>query len=173
MEEPHCKVPMSLRSLSTKTAALLLALSFACAGSAGARTKATPTPEPTPTPVADPAVTKLIMQQFVAWQAGNINKSLYAPAVVSKLTDDKINQVSHALGMLGPLTGEVFIGPFTAQDVPPDAHGYIYQMQCREGNVYMWMIVDNTGKIATVFFKDRITTEDVEVPGTGAPSSPP
>jgi hypothetical protein len=166
---------MSLRSLSISLIATiaLSATVIASTSVAGARPKATPTPVPTPTPVADPGITKLVVQQFVAWQAGNVNKTLYAPAVLSKLTDDKINQVSHALGTLGALTGTVYIGPFSAQDVPADAHGYIYQMQCREGNVYLWMIIDGQGKIATIFFKDRLDTEEVEVPASAAPSPTP
>lgn len=139
-------------------------------GAAAARPKPAPTPSPTPTPVADPAVTKAFRQQFVAWQAGTVNKSLYAAGVQDKLSDDKINDVSRRLGTLGPLTDLVYIGPLMSSDMPPDAHGYIYQMLCREGSVFMWLIFDKQGKIATVFFKDKLTTEEVEVPASAAPS---
>ena len=154
--------------------AALLALGIASAAGIrpAAAARPTPTPAPTPTPVADPAVTRIARQQFVAWQAGSINKSLYAPEVVSKLTDAKIADVSHALSALGPLTGTVYIGPFSAVDIPPDAHAYIYQMQCADGNIYLWMILDGKGKIATIFFKDKLDVETVERPDTAA-SSPP
>ena len=46
---------------------------------AGARPKPTPTPSPTVAPVADPAITKLARQQFLAWQVGTIDKNLYSP----------------------------------------------------------------------------------------------
>ena len=149
---------------------VLLALVAVLVAPAGARPSPTPTPAPTPTPVADPAVTKIVRQQFVAWQAGNINKSLYAPELVAKLTDAKISDVARVLGALGPLNDTTFVGPFAAPDIPPDAHGYIYQMHCAEGNIFLFMILDGSGKIATIFFKDKLTTVNVEVsPGATTP----
>jgi hypothetical protein len=156
----------------------VLALAFAavalsCPAVAPARPSSpTPTPAPTPTPVADPAVTKIIRQQFLAWQSGSIDKSLYAPQVLSKLTDAKIDDVAHALGALGPLANTVYVAPFIAPDMPPDARGYIYQMQCTEGNIYLWMILDGSGKIASIFFKDRMDVETIERPGTPPPNPP-
>ncbi|HZP66367.1 MAG TPA: hypothetical protein VFB32_08655 [Rudaea sp.] len=138
---------------------------------AGARPSPTPTPAPTPAPVADPLVTKIARQQFVAWQAGSINKRLYAPEVVPKLTDDKINDVARALSALGPLTDMTFVGPFSAADIPSGSEGYIYQMHCQEGNIYMWMILDSDGKIATVFFKDKLDVETLERPASEPPPS--
>lgn len=138
---------------------------------AGARPSPTPTPAPTPAPVADPLVTKIARQQFVAWQAGSINKRLYAPEVLPKLTDDKINDVAHALSALGPLTDMTFVGPFSAADIPSGSEGYIYQMHCQEGNIYMWMILDSDGKIATVFFKDKLDVETLERPASEPPPS--
>lgn len=149
-----------------------LAAVAALAAPASARPSATPTPAPTPTPVADPLVTKVARQQFVAWQAGSINKRLYASEVVPKLTDAKVNDVAHALSALGPLTDTTFIGPFSAADIPPGAAGYIYQMHCQEGNIYMWMILDSDGKIATVFFKDKLDIETIERPESEPPASP-
>jgi hypothetical protein len=164
---------MSLRSCVTSIFAVSAALLWLNAAPVWARSRPSPTPSPSPTPVADPAITTLVRQQFVAWQAGSVNKSLYVPAVQAKLTDAKINDVSHALGRLGPLLHTVFIGPFVAPDLPPGARGYIYQMRCREGNVYLWLIRDAQGKIGTIFFKDKLTTETVEVPASAAPSPPP
>jgi len=149
-----------------------LSLAAALVAPAAAHPSATPTPSPTPAPVADPAVTKVVRQQFVAWQAGNINKSLYAPELLPKLTDGKINDVAHALGALGPLTDTTFVAPFTAADIPPDAHGYIYQMHCTDGSIYMWMVLDGNGKIATVFFKNKLDVETVESPATPQPRRP-
>jgi hypothetical protein len=141
-----------------------------------ARPSVTPTPAPTPTPVADPQITKIVRQQFVAWQAGSINLKLYAPEVLPKLTQDKIDQTSHALEGLGPLIDTVYMGPFSAPDIPPEARGYIYQMRCSAGNVYLWMILDSDGKIATIFYKDKFDVETVErpgEPGASAGASPP
>jgi hypothetical protein len=140
---------------------------------ASARPSSTPTPAPTPTPVADPLVTKVARQQFVAWQAGSINKRLYAPELVPKLTDAKVNDVAHALSALGPLTDTTFVGPFSAADIPSGAVGYIYQMHCQEGSIYMWMIIDSDGKIATVFFKDKLDIETLERPASEPEPPPP
>lgn len=134
-----------------------------------ARPHSTPTPAPTPTPIADPAITKLARQQFVQWQAGTINKSLYAQQVLDKLTDAKIADTSTALGQLGALIDVVFIGPWIAADFPPGARGYAYQMRCSSGNIYLWLALDAQGKIATILFKNRLDVETV----TPAPSPSP
>jgi hypothetical protein len=134
-----------------------------------ARTQPAPTPSPTAPPVADPAVTKVARQQFVAWQAATINKSLYAEKVLPQLTDDKIADTSKALGQLGALSDMVFVGPWINPDFPPGSHGYIFQMRCVEGNVYLWLALDPQGKIATIFFKNRLDFETV----TPAPSPSP
>lgn len=164
---------MSLRSLRISRSAALAAL-FAVLvyGVAFARPHpASPTPSPSPTPVADPAVTKLMRQQFVALQSGTVNKTLYSAGARVKLTDAMIDDLSHKLAALGPLTDMLYLGPFFTNDIPSDAHGYIYQMLCREGNVYLLTIIDGQGKIATIYFKDKLTTEDVEVPAGASPSA--
>ena len=129
----------------------------------------TPTPSPTPSPVADPAITKIARQQFVAWQAGLINKSLYAKQLLPQLTDAKIADTSSKLGELGALTDMVYVGPWVNPDFPSGARGYIYQMRCIEGNVYLWLALQADGKIATIFFKNRLDVETV----TPAPSPSP
>jgi hypothetical protein len=141
-----------------------LALALPNAGSA----RPAPTPSPTPTPVADPDVTKIARQQFVQWQAGVVNRSLYVPEVVPKLTDQKIADTSQALGQLGALTSAVYIGRWINPEFPAGVRGYIYQMRCVSGNVYVWLAIDSQGKI-DVFFKNRLDVETV----TPAPSAPP
>jgi hypothetical protein len=134
-----------------------------------ARSNATPTPSPSPSPVADPAVTLIARQQFVQWQAGIVNKSLYADKVLPQLTDAKVSETSTRLGQLGALTETVYIGRWINPDFPPGAQGYIYQMRCVSGNVYLWLALDAQGKIATIFFKNRLDVENV----TPAPSATP
>jgi hypothetical protein len=152
-------------------ALVIVAVLAGLAAPVSARPHPTPTPAPTPTPVADPAITRIARQQFLAWQIGNVNKSLYSPGVVAKMTDAKIAQTSQAIRGLGALLETVYIGPFSASDLPADAHGYIYQMKCTEGAVYQWMIVDGQGKIATIFFKDKLDVETIE--GSSVPPPPP
>jgi len=145
------------------------AIGFAAPPATLARSHATPTPSPTPTPVADPEITRIARQQFVDWQAGIINRSLYADKLLPQLTDAKISDTSHALGQLGALTDMVYLGRWINPNFPPGARGYIYQMRCAEGNVYLWMALDAQGKIATIFFKNRLDVENV----TPAPSATP
>jgi hypothetical protein len=156
--------------------ALLFVIAGLAAPSLTAAARPVATPAPTPTPVSDPQITRVAKQQFVAWQAGSVNQALYAPEVLGKLTQDKVDQTAHALSGLGPLVNTVYIGPFSAPDIPADAKGYIYQMQCSGGNVYLWLILNNNGKIATIFFKDKLDVETVERPGAPVASpagSPP
>ena len=127
---------------------LAMAIALACAvlppaGSA----RPHPSPSPSPTPIADPQITLLARQQFVAWQAGEINQHLYAQQVLDKLSDAKISETSHALGQLGALTDTVFIGPWEDPSFPSGARGYIYQMHCVEGNIYLWLALDPQGKL--------------------------
>jgi hypothetical protein len=131
-----------------------------------------PTPTPSPTPVADPAITKLARQQFVQWQAGSINKSLYAPQLNGQLTDAKIGDTSQKLGQLGALTDTVYMGRWINPHFPPDMQGYIYQMRCVSGNVYLWMAIDGQGKIASFVFKNRFDVETVTPSPSATPTSP-
>jgi hypothetical protein len=159
---------ISLGSLVLVASALLFA------APAVARPPApTPSPAPTPAPVADPAVTKIAVQQFLAWQIGTIDKSLYDPRLLANMTDAKIADVSKHIAPLGALISTVYIGPFSGEDFPPDAKGYIYQMTCSNGKMYEEMVLTGT-KIGYMYFRDKLTTEDVTAPaGTSAPSPVP
>lgn len=136
-----------------------------------ARTHATPTPSPSP-PIADPAITQIARQQFVQWQAGIVNKSLYAAPVQVQLTDEKINNTSTELAKLGALTSTVYVGRWLNPDFPAGTNGYIYQMRCVEGNVYLWLALDAQGKLATVFFKNRFDLENVTPTPSATPGGP-
>jgi hypothetical protein len=165
---------MSLRSSRTDTsrklalAAVAIAAALLCAPCPSwGRPRATPTPSPSP-PIADPAITKIARQQFVQWQSGAVNKSLYAPQTIPQLTEAKIAATSGLLAQLGALTDTVYIGPWLNPDFP-NRRGYIYQMRCAVGKVYLWFALDADGKIATLFFKNRLDVENV----TPAPSASP
>lgn len=163
---------LSAISLRAGAVALVALLALALAPTV-APARPAPTPAPTATPVADPAVTKIARQQFLAWQIGSIDKSLYSPQVVTKLTDAKVADVSAHVAPLGALLSVVYVGPFIGYDVPTDARGYIYKMVCANGTLYQWMIIDAQGKIATIFFRDTLTTETISEPGTVTPSPSP
>jgi len=89
--------------------------------------------------------------------------------IVGKLSDDMITTTSQRLGQLGALTDTVYIGPWLNPDAPPSTRGYIYQMRCTQGNVYLWLAIDGQGKIAWLTFKNRLDVENV----TPAPSATP
>ena len=125
------------------------------------------TPSPSPTPIADPAITKVARQQFVQWQAGIVSKNLYADALLPELTDAKITDTSKALSQLGALTDTVFIGSWLNPTFSAGTHGYIYQMRCVEGNVYLWMALDAQGKISRFFMRNRLDAITV-TPGPSA-----
>lgn len=160
-----------MRSILLATA-LVAGLLVGLSSPAGARPHPTPTPSPTAAPSADPAITNVARHQFVAWQAGVINKTLYASQVLAQLTDAKIAQTSQALAQLGALTDVVYMGRWVNPDFPTGASGYIYQMRCTQGNVYLWLALDAEGKIATIFFKNRLDVETV-TPAPSASPSPP
>lgn len=166
-------MPRSFRSLHINRA-VLLAVALTAIAIPALLAVPTPslgrpraTPSPTPTPVADPAITKIARQQFVQWQAGMVNKTLYVDALVPELTDAKITDTSKALSQLGALTDTVFIGSWLNPTFPSGTHGYIYQMRCIEGNVYLWMALDGQGKITTLFFRNRLDAVTV-TPGPSA-----
>jgi hypothetical protein len=141
----------------------------------------TPSPAPTAAPVADPAVTKIAVQQFLAWQVGTIDKALYDPRLLANMDDAKIADVSKHIAPLGALISTQFIGPFSGEDFPADAKGYIYQMTCANGKMYEELVLTGTAggsaagsKIGYMYFRDKLTTEDVTAPGgAAAPGSPP
>jgi hypothetical protein len=163
-----------LSRISLVLVALLgVAIAVALPASARSRAAATPTPAPTAPPSADPAITKLARQQFLAWQLGSIDRSLYDPQLVPQLTDAKVEDTSKHIAPLGALESTVFVGQFGGVDIPPDAHGYIYQMICSNGKVYQWMVITPGGKIATMYFRDTMTTEDITAPAHVASPNPP
>ncbi|MBV8530441.1 MAG: hypothetical protein JO104_03915 [Candidatus Eremiobacteraeota bacterium] len=156
-----------------KTAAAAIAVLFLAVAPAmptSARPHA-PTPSPSPPP-ADPAITKLARQQFVQWQAGVVDKNLYAPQLLAQLTDAKIGDTSSKLGELGALTETVYVGRWLNPDFPADARGYIYQMRCVTGNVYLWMALDAQGKIIHLSFKNRLDVENVTPSPSATPEAP-
>lgn len=148
---------MRLPVLFAIVALALAGLAFTAPGSARPHV----TPSPSPTPIEDPVITKLARQQFVDWQAGVVNQHLYASQVLEKLTDAKIADTSKALAQLGALDSTIYIGPWIDATFPSGAHGYIYQMKCASGDIYLWLALDAQGKIATIFFKNRLDAETV------------
>lgn len=122
---------------------------------APARSHASPTPAAAPSAgPEDPAITTIARREFVAWQAGVVNKSHYDPRTVADMTDTKIATTSKALGVLGTLESTSWIGPLIYED--KTAKGYIYQMTCSNYKVYEFLTIGPDGKIQGIFFKDKL-----------------
>lgn len=153
---------MLSRSFTISAIALVAAIGLMPAGAA-ARPHATPTPAATPTaPPEDPAVTTIAKREFVAWQAGIVNKSHYDPRTVATMTDKKLDDTSKALGVLGTLESVAWVAPLGIED--NTAKGYIYQMKCSNFNVYEFLTIGTDGKIQGIFFKDKLTDDPTPSP---------
>ena len=118
---------------------------------------ASPTPAATPTPPPEnPAITRIARREFVAWQAGIVDRAHYAAVTQSKLTPAKIAATSKALGSLGPLTAVAWLGYLGIEDGPKGVTGYIYRMRCANATVFEELTIDPDGKIDGIMFRDKL-----------------
>ncbi len=116
---------------------------------------AAPTASPTPPP-EDPAITQIARREFVAWQAGVVTASRYAPGAQAGLTPDKIADTSKELGAAGTLVKTEWIGPLVVDDAPTGTHGYWYKMTCENAAVFERLIIAPDGKIDGILFRDKL-----------------
>lgn len=111
---------------------------------------ATNPPLPSPKPaVEDPKIHKLAVHQFLAWQSGTVDRSLYADQVNAELTDDMMDKGTKTLANLGALQKVQFQGISSAKGVT----FYVYKMVCANGTIQMDFALDPDGKIALIFFE--------------------
>jgi hypothetical protein len=138
----------------------VLALVAALAAAAFAPTRAQSTdapapavtnpPLPSPRPTAeDPAVRKLAVHEFLAWQTGTVDRGRYADTVNNELSDDLLDRATKTLANLGALQQATFRGVSKARGVS----FYVYHMACQNGAVEMEFSMDPAGKIALIFFE--------------------
>ena len=107
-----------------------------------------PLPSPKPAP-DDPKIHKFAVQQFLAWQQGQIDRSLYSDDVNNELTDEVLDNATKMLAHLGALQQVTFRGLSKAHDV----QFYIYKMTCERGAIDMDFALDPQGKVAVIFFE--------------------
>lgn len=107
-----------------------------------------PVPSPKPAP-DDPKIHKFAVQQFLAWQQGQIDRSLYSDDVNNELTDEVLDNATKTLAHLGALQQVTFRGLSKAHDVT----FYVYKMSCERGSVDMDFSLDPQGKVALIFFE--------------------
>ena len=109
----------------------------------------TPPPIPSPVPTADdPKIHKLAVQQFLAWQAGTVDRSIYADDVNDQMNDVELDRATKTLANLGGLQTVTFRGV----SHPKSLDIYVYRMQCERGTVDMEFALSPEGKIVMIFF---------------------
>ena len=116
--------------------------------SPGAAPTNPPLPSPKPAP-DEPKIHKFAVQQFLAWQQGQIDRSLYSDDVNNELTDEVLDSATKTLARLGALQQTTFRGLSKAHDVTFS----VYKMTCERGSVDMDFSLDPQGKVAIIFFE--------------------
>ena len=118
---------------------------------------AKPTPTATPTlPPEDPAITTIARREFVAWQAGVVEKTRYAPEAQAKLTDESISNVSKALSSYGALLHTQWMGYLQIVGGPPGEVGYTYRMECVNAPLFEQLMIGPDCKIDSIDFREKL-----------------
>ena len=107
-----------------------------------------PLPSPKPGP-DDPQRHKLAVRQFLAWQQGQVDRTLYGDEVNTELNDEVMDQATRTLANMGAMQSVVFVG--TARGKNLDV--YVYKVTCEHGSVNMDFALAPDGKIALIFFE--------------------
>ena len=152
------KGSMLFRSFSTSfTALAVAALVVTGTGAAVAKPHATPTPTATPSvPPEDPAVTRIVRREFVGWQSGSVDLTHYAGTAKDKITPDKVAATSKNLALLGALQRVDYLEPVAFDTEPEGTRAFLYRMTCSDGVVYEQLVLDPSGKIAGIVFRDKM-----------------
>ncbi len=133
----------------------LFVISVALVLTLGAGAK--PTPIATPTlPPEDPAITVIARREFVAWQAGVVEKARYAPAEQSKVTDESISSTSKALSSYGALLHTQWMGYLPIAGAASGEVGYTYRMECTNAPLYEQLTIGADGKIDSIDFREKL-----------------
>ncbi|HET9096474.1 MAG TPA: hypothetical protein VFN37_07415 [Candidatus Baltobacteraceae bacterium] len=105
-----------------------------------------PPPQPGPD---DPRRHKFAVQQFLAWQQGAVDRTVFTDQVNGELSDEVLNQGTQTLANMGGLQSVAFVGTSHAKagDV------YVYKVTCEHGSVNMDFALTPDGKISLIFFE--------------------
>lgn len=105
-------------------------------------------------------MTRIAQRQFVAWQAGIIDRADYTAALSAQTPDSKVQTSSINLGSLGALTTVEYLGPRDAvyAPLPAGVHVYLYEMVCANGTIFEQLSLDGSDKVAGIIFSDTIPT---------------
>lgn len=113
---------------------------------------ATPAPPALPSPRPGPDVPqrhKFAVQQFLAWQQGDVDRTLYTDELNGELNDDLMDRATKTLANMGALQSAVFLGTAHAKGIDV----YVYKMTCEHGSVNMDFALDPSGKVSVIFFE--------------------
>ncbi|HEX8805908.1 MAG TPA: hypothetical protein VF741_03120 [Candidatus Aquilonibacter sp.] len=130
--------------------------------------RAHPSPTPTATPTLapeNPSITALARREFVAWQAGAVDKDHYVAAAAAQLTPDVTDKMSKVLVEYGALERIDWFGNFPIVGAPPGVTGYNYRMNCSNGSIYEQLMIDPDGKIDSINFRKTLEDKTPTPPG--------
>ena len=121
-----------------------------------ARTHPSPTPTATPTLAPEnPAITVIARREFVAWQAGAVDKHHYVESAASQLTTDAMDKMSKVLVAYGALEHTEWDGTFPIVGAPSGVVGYTYRMVCTNDAIYEQLMIGADGKIDSINFSKK------------------
>ncbi len=138
---------------------MLFTLTFTAASTAMALASVPPSAMAAPSPAAaataapppaeNPVVTSEAKTQFLAWQAGKIDRSLYSAEANKQLTDALVSDVSAKLGAMGAPTKVTFLDQSTVSGNVI----YTYGVDTPKGKLQMLFALDKDNKISGIFFR--------------------
>lgn len=122
-----------------------------------ARAHPSPTPTATPTLAPEiPAITAVARREFVAWQAGAVDKDHYVDAAQGQLTADGTAKMSKVLVSYGALEQAQWYGNFPIIGAPPGVVGYTYRMVCTNDAIFEQLMIGSDGKIDSINFLKKL-----------------
>ncbi len=122
-----------------------------------ARTHPSPTPTATPTLAPEiPTITAVARREFVAWQAGAVDKNHYVDAAQAQLTSDGTAKMSKVLVSYGALEHTEWYGNFPIIGAPPGVVGYTYRMVCTNDAIFEQLMIGSDGKIDSINFLKKL-----------------
>lgn len=118
----------------------------------GLRPAATPIASPLPSEA--PGVHRIVVAQFVAWQAGVLDRSKYGTEFNAQISDAHVKKVSSELDALGAFESAEYLGPTTVPNSPAGISSYVYRMICENGAVYVRISLSPSGRVGGILFAD-------------------
>jgi hypothetical protein len=97
----------------------------------------------------DPAITAAVKREFLAWQAGKIDRSVYSAEMNKALPDSAVAQVSGQLRSLGAPTKFVYID----RSIVSENRAYTYGAETPKAKLRILYVLDTAGKISGLWFR--------------------